>query len=59
MNTMHAPIFKGNGAQQDLTKTVYELTDLGADLVIDAVGHQLDVATQAVRLALSADDVRP
>lgn len=57
---MHATIFKGDGAQQDLTKTVYELTELGADLVIDTVGNQLGAATQAaVRLALSADDVRP
>jgi len=38
-----------NVAQQDLTTTVRALTELGADLVIDAVGNQLDAAIKAAR----------
>lgn len=38
-----------NVAEQDLVASVREMTGLGADLVIDAVGNQLDAATKTAR----------
>jgi threonine dehydrogenase-like Zn-dependent dehydrogenase len=38
-----------NPTEVDLTKTIHEMTGLGADLVVDAVGNQLDTAVKLAR----------